>query len=88
MESGTQTLMEYFALEQVLAHLQHNRIEVTIENVEVIYKAIVEISSDFEQTLPLGILTTKQIKKFISEHEENLKMFERLCVAELKLCYH
>lgn len=85
IEPGTRTLMEYLALEQVISHFQHNRIEITIENMEMVYQAIVEISSDFEHTLPLGMLTTNQILKFLSEHEHNLRLYENICVAELKV---
>ena len=83
---GSRSLLEFFALEQVLNHCIERGIPTTSDNVAVIYNAMVEVCVQ-EKNLPMGEMTLNKISTFLREHEHNLKFFKALCLAHLHLEY-
>ena len=77
--------MEFFALEQVLCHCVHQGITPSSANIGVVYKAMYEIMSSTNSTLPIRDLTVDEIESFLREHEHNRELFKALCLSHLQL---
>ena len=82
---GTRSTMEFFALEQVLCHCVHQGITPSSANIGVVYKAMYEIMSSTNSTLPIRDLTVDEIESFLREHEHNRELFKALCLSHLQL---
>ena len=79
MSPGRRTILEFFILEGIF---QHCEVE-DAETLTILYNAITEFADIFECQLPLYQKNLKDIEKFISEHQHNIKAFETLCCAQL-----
>ena len=72
---GSRSLLEFFALEQVLSHCIRMDIETNSDNIAKIYNAMVEISRN-EEYLPLPFMSQEKVTTFLKEHEKNRVLFK------------
>lgn len=82
---GSRSLLEFFAMEQVLSHCNKQEILVTAENIATIYNAMAEVVVSHDCVLPLGTKSISEVSKFMREHEHNLDFYRTLCITCLEL---
>ena len=85
MCSGNQTELEYLVVSEVLSHCRCNNIDADVKNTTIIYSAILEFANAMDVHLPLSPKDEQAISKVISAYEHNRKLFEALCVTQLKV---
>lgn len=78
LNHGPRSLLEYFAMEQVLNHCKMQEISETSENILIIYNAMVEIVQLYDCALPLGEKSVSEVETFLREHEHNLDFYKAL----------
>lgn len=86
MSQGARSVLEFFVLEGILkfcnvGHTQHD----VGDSILLIYSTIVEITDSFDEKLPIGQKSDKDILCFLREHQHNLDAFTALCNTQLQL---
>ncbi len=79
---GSRSLLEFFAMEQVLNYCMKK--EIPASSV-IIYNAMAEIVTQYENVLPLSEKSVSEVETFLREHEYNLTFYKTLCITSLKL---
>ena len=72
---GPRTIFEYFLLECILKHCKTEGIDISPENVLVIYNTIFKMSQSMSEALPVGRKDTGAIQTFIREHEHMSQLY-------------
>lgn len=75
---GPRTLLEFFAMEQVLNYCMMQEIP---ENIATIYNVMVEIVVLYDFVLPIGKKSISEVDKFMREHEYHLDFYRTLCIT-------
>ena len=81
---GSRTLLEFFALENILSYCTKQDISITAANIAIIYNAMAELVMSNEHVVPLGQKSINDISTFIKEHEHLLDFYTSLCITSLK----
>ena len=85
LSSGTQTQLEYLVVSEIISHCKHTITDVDASIITSIYSAILEFANAMDVILPLGPKDEQGIGKIISAYEHNRKLFEALCITQLKI---
>lgn len=77
---GPRSMQEYFVLEECVSYCAQECIDITTENILVLYNVIADISSSLEN-IQLRVKQMEDIQCFIKEHDLLKSSFESICVA-------
>ncbi len=72
-------------MEQVLNYCMKKEIPASSDNIVIIYNAMAEIVTQYENVLPLSEKSVSEVETFLREHEYNLTFYKTLCITSLKL---
>ena len=82
MNSGSRSILEFFVLEGVYDFIKKSE-ELQESMLCLIYNAIADIVSSFDEKLPIGTKSAEDVDKFLKEHDHNLAAFTTLCKMQL-----
>lgn len=83
--AGPRSILEFFALDQSVKFCIEEGIDVSADNVLVIYNTVVEVSQAIqsEKSLQLAMKTLEDIDTFLKEYDHLRNVFQSLCIGML-----